>query len=78
MEPRLAQISYPDENHPNLRKDETYILGLADKEGTGVYYTAGVSKGIGEHLSLYAEGEMADLDTGTDTTSYSIGTKFTF
>ena len=50
----------------------------ADKEGTGVYYTAGVSKGIGEHLSLYAEGEMADLDTGTDTTSYSIGTKFTF
>ena len=35
LEPRLAQISYPDENHPNLRKDETYILGLADKEGTG-------------------------------------------
>ena len=53
-------------------------VGYADKEGTGVYYTAGVSKGIGEHLSLYAEGEMADLDTGTDTTSYSIGTKFTF
>ena len=53
-------------------------VGYADKEGTGVYYTAGVSKGIGDHLSLYAEGEMADLDTGTDTTSYSIGTKFTF
>ena len=53
-------------------------VGYADKEGTGVYYTAGVSKGIGEHLSLYAEGEMADLDTGTDTTSYSLGTKFTF
>jgi predicted porin len=53
-------------------------VGYADKEGTGVYYTAGVSKDIGDHLSLYAEGEMADLDTGTDTTSYSIGTKFTF
>ena len=53
-------------------------VGYADKEGTGVYYTAGITHGIGDHLSLYAEGEMADLDTGTDTTSYSIGTKFTF
>ena len=53
-------------------------VGYADKEGTGVYYTAGITKGIGEHLSIYAEGEMADLDTGTDTTSYSLGTKFTF
>jgi predicted porin len=53
-------------------------IGYADKEGTGVYYTAGITHGIGDHLSLYAEGEMADLDTGTDTTSYSIGTKFTF
>ena len=53
-------------------------IGYADKEGTGVYYTAGITHGIGDHLSLYAEGEMADLDTGTDTTSYSLGTKFTF
>ena len=53
-------------------------IGYADKEGTGVYYTAGITHGIGDHLSVYAEGEMADLDTGTDTTSYSIGTKFTF
>ncbi len=53
-------------------------IGYADKEGTGVYYTAGITKSIGDHLSVYAEGEMADLDTGTDTTSYSIGTKFTF
>ena len=53
-------------------------IGYADKEGTGVYYTAGITQGIGDHLSVYAEGEMADLDTGTDTTSYSIGTKFTF
>ena len=53
-------------------------IGYADKEGTGVYYTAGITHSIGDHLSLYAEGEMADLDTGTDTTSYSIGTKFTF
>ena len=53
-------------------------IGYADKEGTGVYYTAGITHGIGDHLSVYAEGEMADLDTGTDTTSYSLGTKFTF
>ena len=53
-------------------------IGYADKEGTGVYYTAGITRGIGDHLSVYAEGEMADLDTGTDTTSYSLGTKFTF
>lgn len=53
-------------------------VGYADKEGTGVYYTAGITHGIGDHLSVYAEGEMADLDTGTDTTSYSLGTKFTF
>ena len=53
LKPRLAQISYPNENHDNLRKgsgrdaegnlvvdDEgkpvEYILGLADKEKTGV------------------------------------------
>ena len=30
------------------------------------------------HLSVYAEGEMKDLDSGSDTTSWSIGSKFTF
>ena len=29
-------------------------------------------------LSVYAEGEMKDLDSGSDTTSWSIGSKFTF
>ena len=41
-------------------------------------YTAGVSHDLNDSLSVYAEGEMKDLDSGSDTTSWSIGSKFTF
>ena len=33
---------------------------------------------LNDSLSVYAEGEMKDLDSGSDTTSWSIGSKFTF
>ena len=55
-----------------------FSVGYGDKEGTGVSYTAGVSHDLNESLSVYAEGEMKDLDSGSDTTSWSIGSKFTF
>ena len=55
-----------------------FNVGYGDKEGTGVAYTAGVSHDLNESVSVYAEGEMKDLDSGSDTTSWSIGSKFTF
>ena len=55
-----------------------FSVGYGDKEGTGVAYTAGVSHDLNESVSVYAEGEMKDLDSGSDTTSWSIGRKFTF
>ena len=55
-----------------------FSVGYGDKEGTGVSYTAGVSHDLNESVSVYAEGEMKDLDSGSDTTSWSIGSKFTF
>ena len=55
-----------------------FNVGYGDKEGTGVSYTAGVSHDLNESVSVYAEGEMKDLDSGSDTTSWSIGSKFTF
>ena len=55
-----------------------FSVGYGDKEGTGVAYTAGVSHDLNEAVSVYAEGEMKDLDSGSDTTSWSIGSKFTF
>ena len=55
-----------------------FSVGYGDKEGTGVAYTAGVSHDLNESVSVYAEGEMKDLDSGSDTTSWSIGSKFTF
>jgi len=53
-------------------------VGYGDKEGTGAYYTAGVSHGISDNLNIYAEYQHDDVDTGTDLDHYSIGTKFTF
>ena len=53
-------------------------VGYGDKEGTGVYYTAGLSHGINDNLSIYAEYQHDDVDSGTDLDHYSIGTKFTF
>ena len=53
-------------------------VGYGDKEGTGVYYTAGLSHGISDNLSVYAEYQHDDVDTGTDLDHYSIGTKFSF
>ena len=55
-----------------------FSVGYGDKEGTGVAYTVGVSHDLNESVSVYAEGEMKDLDSGSDTTSWSIGSKFTF
>ena len=55
-----------------------FSVGYGDKEGTGVAYTAGVSHDLNKSVSVYAEGEMKDLDSGSDTTSWSIGSKFTF
>ena len=55
-----------------------FSVGYGDKEGTGLAYTAGVAHDLNDSLSVYAEGEMKDLDSGSDTTSWSIGSKFTF
>ena len=55
-----------------------FSVGYGDKEGTGVSYTAGASHSLTDSVSVYAEGEMKDLDSGSDTTSWSIGSKFTF
>ena len=55
-----------------------FSVGYGDKEGTGLAYTAGVSHDLNDSVSVYAEGEMTDLDSGSDTTSWSIGSKFTF
>ena len=49
-----------------------------DKEGTGHYYTGGIAHDLTDSLTVYAEGEMADLDSGVETTSWSVGSKFTF
>ena len=55
-----------------------FSVGYGDKEGTGVSYTAGASHSLTDSVSVYAEGEMKDLDSGSDTTSWSIGSKLTF
>ena len=51
---------------------------LESFESTGVYYTAGVSKEIVSSLTVYGEGQMSDLDSGTDTQSWSLGAKYSF
>ena len=53
-------------------------VGYGDKEGTGTYMTYGVSHSMTDSLSVYAEMQQDDLDTGTDLQHYSVGTKFTF
>jgi len=56
----------------------TIAVSLQDKEGTGNYYTAGVSRDLSESLSTYAEYQLTDVDTGTDTTQMALGIKYTF
>lgn len=53
-------------------------VGYGDKEGTGTYMTYGVSHDMTKNLSVYAEMQQDDLDTGTDLQHYSFGTKFVF
>ena len=53
-------------------------VGYGDKEGTGTYMTYGLSHSMTDSLSVYAELQQDDLDTGTDLQHYSVGTKFTF
>ena len=40
--------------------------------------TYGLSHGMTDSLTVYAEMQQDDLDTGTDLQHYSVGTKFTF
>ena len=53
-------------------------VGYGDKEGTGTYMTYGLSHGMTDDLTVYAEMQQDDLDTGTDLQHYSVGAKFTF
>jgi len=53
-------------------------IGYGDKEGTGTYMTYGLSHSMTDDLTVYAEMQQDDLDTGTDLQHYSVGTKFTF
>ncbi len=53
-------------------------VGYGDKEGTGTYMTYGLSHNMTESLTVYAEMQQDDLDTGTDLQHYSVGTKFSF
>ena len=57
---------------------KSLTVGYGDKEGTGTYMTYGVSHSMTDSLSVYAEMQQDDLDTGTDLQHYSVGTKFTF
>ena len=52
-------------------------VGYGDKEGK-TYMTYGLSHSMTNSLSVYAELQQDDLDTGTDLQHYSVGTKFTF
>ena len=53
-------------------------VGYGDKEGTGTYMTYGLSHNMTDSLTVYAEMQQDDLDTGADLQHYSVGTKFTF
>ena len=55
-----------------------FTVGYQDLDSTGVYYTAGVAKELVSDLTVYAEGQMSDLDSGTDTQSLSLGAKYSF
>ncbi len=43
-----------------------------------MYYTVGLSHGVSDNLSVYAEYQHDDVNTGTDLDHYSVGTKLTF
>ena len=54
-------------------------VGYGDKEGTGTYYTLGLSHGLSDSLSVYAEYQQEQLDANSnDLEHYSVGTKFSF
>jgi len=54
-------------------------IGYGDKEGTGTYYTVGLSHGLSDSLSVYAEYQQEQLDANSnDLEHYSVGTKFSF
>ena len=55
-----------------------FTVGYQDLESTGNYYTVGVAKEIVSGVNLYAEGQLSDLDSGTDTQSWSLGAKYSF
>jgi len=55
-----------------------FTVGYQDLESTGNYYTLGVAKEIVSSLTVYGEGQMSDLDSGTDTQSWSLGAKYSF
>ena len=55
-----------------------FTVGYQDLESTGKYYTVGVAKDVTSSVKVYAEGQMNDLDSGTDTQSWSLGAKYSF
>ena len=55
-----------------------FTVGYQDLESTGNYYTVGVAKEVVSGVNLYAEGQLSDLDSGTDTQSWSLGAKYSF
>ena len=55
-----------------------FTVGIQDLESTGKYYTLGVAKDVTSSVKVYAEGQLNDLDTGTDTQSWSLGAKYSF
>ena len=55
-----------------------FTVGIQDLESTGKYYTLGVAKDLTSSVKVYAEGQMNDLDSGTDTQSWSLGAKYSF
>jgi len=55
-----------------------FTIGIQDLESTGKYYTLGVAKDLTSSVKVYAEGQMNDLDSGTDTQSWSLGAKYSF
>jgi hypothetical protein len=55
-----------------------FTIGYQDLESTGNYYTVGVAKDLTPSVKVYAEGQLSDLDSGTDTQSWSLGAKYSF
>ena len=53
-------------------------LNFGISSNTSNYYTVGVAKEIVSGVNLYAEGQLSDLDSGTDTQSWSLGAKYSF